>query len=86
VSRGAGRRRLGEVAYGPGWALVGDAGYHKDPITAQGITDAFRDSELLADALGASFAGTRPLDDARFEAVAEGGWMVTLDHVGFAVA
>src|SRR6201987_2557986 len=35
--------------YGPGWALVGDAGYHKDPITAQGITDAFRDAELLAD-------------------------------------
>jgi 2-polyprenyl-6-methoxyphenol hydroxylase-like FAD-dependent oxidoreductase len=36
--------------YGPGWALVGDAGYHKDPITAQGITDAFRDAELLATA------------------------------------
>ena len=33
--------------YGPGWALVGDAGYNKDPITAQGITDAFRDAELL---------------------------------------
>ena len=27
--------------YGSGWALVGDAGYHKDPYTAQGITDAF---------------------------------------------
>ena len=27
--------------YGPGWALVGDAGYTKDPITAQGISDAF---------------------------------------------
>jgi flavin-dependent dehydrogenase len=50
--------------YGPGWALVGDAGYHKDPITAQGITDAFRDSELLADALDAGFTGTRPLDEA----------------------
>lgn len=37
--------------YGPGWALVGDAGYHKDPCTAQGISDAFRDSELLAQAL-----------------------------------
>ena len=33
--------------YGPGWALVGDAGYHKDPITAQGISDAFRDAELV---------------------------------------
>jgi 2-polyprenyl-6-methoxyphenol hydroxylase-like FAD-dependent oxidoreductase len=36
---------------GPGWALVGDAGYHKDPITAQGMFDAFRDAELLADAV-----------------------------------
>jgi flavin-dependent dehydrogenase len=33
---------------GPGWALVGDAGYFKDPLTAHGITDAFRDAELLA--------------------------------------
>lgn len=38
-------------AIGPGWALVGDAGYHRDPITGHGITDAFRDAELLADAL-----------------------------------
>lgn len=37
--------------YGPGWALVGDAGYNKDPITAQGISDAFRDAELCATAL-----------------------------------
>jgi flavin-dependent dehydrogenase len=50
--------------HGPGWALVGDAGSHKDPITAQGITDAFRDAELLADALDAGFTGTRPLDEA----------------------
>src|SRR5262245_31515581 len=50
--------------YGPGWALVGDAGYHKDPITAQGITDAFRDAELLADALDAGFTGAQPLEDA----------------------
>ena len=35
---------------GPGWALVGDAGYFKDPITAHGITDALRDAELLAGA------------------------------------
>ncbi len=43
--------------HGPGWALVGDAGYHKNPITAEGISDAFRDAELLADALDDSFAG-----------------------------
>jgi 2-polyprenyl-6-methoxyphenol hydroxylase-like FAD-dependent oxidoreductase len=38
------------TATGPGWALVGDAGHHKDPILALGISDAFRDAELLADA------------------------------------
>jgi 2-polyprenyl-6-methoxyphenol hydroxylase-like FAD-dependent oxidoreductase len=43
--------------YGEGWALVGDAGYHKDPITAQGISDAFRDAEALAEGLDAVFAG-----------------------------
>lgn len=37
--------------YGPGWALVGDAGYFKDPAAAHGLTDAFRDAELLADAV-----------------------------------
>jgi 2-polyprenyl-6-methoxyphenol hydroxylase-like FAD-dependent oxidoreductase len=38
---------------GDGWALVGDAGYHRDPITGQGISDAFRDAELLATSLDA---------------------------------
>ena len=38
-------------ASGPGWALVGDAGYFKDPITAHGITDALRDAESLARAV-----------------------------------
>ena len=38
-------------AAGPGWALVGDAGYFKDPLTAHGITDALRDAELLARAV-----------------------------------
>jgi 2-polyprenyl-6-methoxyphenol hydroxylase-like FAD-dependent oxidoreductase len=42
---------------GPGWALVGDAGLHRDPITAQGIVDAFRDAELLADALDGTLHG-----------------------------
>jgi flavin-dependent dehydrogenase len=50
--------------YGPGWALVGDAGYHKDPVTAQGISDAFRDAERLADAIDDGFAGRRPLEEA----------------------
>jgi flavin-dependent dehydrogenase len=34
--------------FGDGWALVGDAGYHRDAITGYGISDAFRDAELLA--------------------------------------
>ena len=40
-------------ATGPGWALVGDAGYHRDPITGHGISDAFRDAEFLAWAIDA---------------------------------
>lgn len=38
-------------SYGPGWALVGDAGYFKDPLTAHGITDALRDALLLSRAV-----------------------------------
>ena len=44
-------------AWGPGWALVGDAGYFKDPLTAHGITDALRDAELLARAVVAGTDG-----------------------------
>ena len=47
-------------AAGPGWALVGDAGYHRDPITGHGITDAFRDAELLARRLGPALRGEEP--------------------------
>jgi flavin-dependent dehydrogenase len=50
--------------FGPGWALVGDAGYHKDPITAFGISDAFRDAEALASALDDVFTGRRGFDEA----------------------
>ena len=46
----AGRRGFLREAWGPGWALVGDAGYFKDPLTAHGMTDALRDAELLASA------------------------------------
>jgi flavin-dependent dehydrogenase len=47
----AGRTGYLRQSWGAGWALVGDAGYFKDPLTAHGITDAFRDAELLADAI-----------------------------------
>jgi len=55
-------------SWGPGWALVGDAGYFKDPITAHGITDALRDAELLARAVAsgseAALAGYQAARDA----------------------
>jgi flavin-dependent dehydrogenase len=50
--------------FGAGWALVGDAGYIKDPLTAQGILDAFRDAERCVEALDESLSGRRPFDDA----------------------
>src|SRR5215470_18419098 len=50
---------------GPGWALVGDAGLLLDPITGQGISHAFRDAELLADAVADGLGGIRPLAGAR---------------------
>ena len=59
------------VPSGPGWALVGDAGYSRDFITAQGITDAFLDAENLAEALTtgggseAAMAGYRAARDTR---------------------
>jgi len=51
--------------HGAGWALVGDAGYFKDPLTAHGITDALRDAELLSRAIvhgGARALGTYQRD------------------------
>lgn len=50
--------------YGPGWALVGDASYIKDFITAQGISDAFRDAELCTTALERWFSGAAAFDTA----------------------
>jgi flavin-dependent dehydrogenase len=50
--------------YGPGWALVGDAGCHKDPYRALGVCDAFRDAELLADAVSDVFESAAPEAEA----------------------
>ncbi|WP_406051991.1 NAD(P)/FAD-dependent oxidoreductase [Kribbella sp. NBC_00889] len=60
-------------SHGPGWALVGDAGYHRDPITGHGITDAFRDAELLATAID------RSLDDPTLERAAMTSYQRTRD-------
>ncbi|MEP7023906.1 MAG: hypothetical protein ABJB47_08885 [Actinomycetota bacterium] len=50
--------------WGPGWALAGDAGLPLDPITGQGISDAFRDAELLAGAVAAGLGGELPVATA----------------------
>ena len=49
--------------FGAGWALVGDAGCHKDPFAALGVCDALRDSELLADSLTDVLSGARRESD-----------------------
>lgn len=65
------RRHPGEngffrQSFGPGWALVGDAGFFKDPLTAHGITDALRDAELLAAAVNdASMSAFKRYQDER---------------------
>ncbi len=59
--------------YGDGWALVGDAGYNKDPITAQGITDAFLDAERCTEAIDSWLHDGRPFDEVM------GGWHRTRD-------
>ena len=56
------RRPIGRPLPGggsQGWALVGDAGYHRDALTGHGITDAFRDAELLAEAVHATLRAGR---------------------------
>lgn len=59
-------------AFGPGWALVGDAGYFRDPLTAHGISDALRDAELLARAVSQGTPqALRDYQDAR-DAVGRG--------------
>jgi len=77
-------------SFGPGWALVGDAGYFKDPITAHGITDALRDAELLSRAVArdtesalSEYQETRDLlSDALFDLTDEiAGYQWDLDSV-----
>jgi flavin-dependent dehydrogenase len=50
--------------FGPGWALVGDAGHHKDPYMALGISDALRDAELLANAVHDGLSDARAMEEA----------------------
>jgi 2-polyprenyl-6-methoxyphenol hydroxylase-like FAD-dependent oxidoreductase len=52
------------VPHGPGWALAGDAGLVMDPLTGQGIGHAFRDADLLSEAIEAGLGGRMRLDRA----------------------
>jgi flavin-dependent dehydrogenase len=54
-------------SHGDGWALVGDAGYHKDPLTGLGISDAFDYAQLLADRVHEGLSGERPMSEALAE-------------------
>ena len=64
-------------AAGPGWALVGDAGMKKDPVTAQGISTAFRTAEMVAGAADEGLSGRRPLDEALADyAAARDAWLL----------
>jgi 2-polyprenyl-6-methoxyphenol hydroxylase-like FAD-dependent oxidoreductase len=71
----AGRPGFVRRSWGPGWALVGDAGYWKDPLTAHGLTDALRDAELLAAAIVSGARGGRD------EAAALAEYQATRDRV-----
>ncbi|MCX4966999.1 NAD(P)/FAD-dependent oxidoreductase [Streptomyces sp. NBC_00654] len=62
--RAAAVRNARRQAHGPGWVLAGDAGHHKDPVSAQGISDAFVDAQVLANALDAGLSGSAGLDRA----------------------
>ncbi len=78
------------MPHGPGWALVGDAGLVMDPVTGQGIADAFRDAELLAAAAAAGLDRGPPLDEtlagyrARRDAAALPMYEMTTDLASFA--
>ncbi len=73
------------LPFGPGWALVGDAGYFTDPISAHGISNAFRDAELLANAIGRnalpSYQAQRDVLSKRFfeasDRIASFDWDIT---------
>ncbi|MFN2594344.1 MAG: NAD(P)/FAD-dependent oxidoreductase [Actinomycetota bacterium] len=54
-------------SWGPGWALVGDASYHKDPTPADGITDAFRGADMLSESIDAALTGRSSEEDALHE-------------------
>jgi 2-polyprenyl-6-methoxyphenol hydroxylase-like FAD-dependent oxidoreductase len=75
---------LYRTSAGPGWALAGDAGHHKDPSTGMGMSDAFASAQLLADAIDSGLSGHQPIDDAlsdyqeKRDALTRNGFELTL--------
>ncbi|HEY5438268.1 MAG TPA: NAD(P)/FAD-dependent oxidoreductase [Acidimicrobiales bacterium] len=75
---------LYRTSAGPGWALIGDAGHHKDPSTGMGMSDAFMSAELLAEAISDGLVRQRPFDGSLFDyqnkrdALTENGYALTL--------
>ncbi len=69
--------------FGPGWALVGDSAYQKDQVTASAMGHAFRDAELLSEAIAAGLSGARPLEEAleAYERRRNEDSMTYYDHV-----
>jgi 2-polyprenyl-6-methoxyphenol hydroxylase-like FAD-dependent oxidoreductase len=69
---------------GPGWALAGDAGHHKDSSTGMGMSDAFLAADLLAEAIDDGLVGRQPMDTAlagyeqRRDALTMNGFELTL--------
>jgi flavin-dependent dehydrogenase len=72
----SGRRGFIRKSAGRGWALVGSAGYFKNPASAHGCTDAFRDAALLASAVLDGFGDNATLDDALAD------YEITRDRIG----
>jgi flavin-dependent dehydrogenase len=68
------------LSHGPGWALVGDAGWWKDPLSTYGITDALRDAELLARAVVAGAGSDHAMRIALCSCQAERDRLALLMH------
>lgn len=79
----AGQVGIFRQSWGPGWALVGDAGAYRDPLTAHGITDALRDVELLADAVSDGTEAGLAQYQARRDELASDVFTLTDDIASF---
>jgi flavin-dependent dehydrogenase len=78
------RRNSFRKPFGPGWALAGDAGYYRDPITAQGMRDAFRDADLLSEALIDGTAGALEQYEQRRNQDSAAMYALTIERASFA--